>query len=295
MIIDYIAIAVLVLCLITVIAILIRKFPIIAAINVDKLIRHKNERVKQVLIEERLKRKLSLVSFKKIFSKDTQAESKGGILDRLRKFVENLERQYQQKVKEQEPESQADVKKKKQIILGEAEKFLAEEKYKEAEGKYIEAISLDPKFIEAYKGLARVYTASKDFIHAKETYQFILKLNSSDDQSYKHLGQMASQAGDYQEAERDYLKSISLNNQVAVYHMDLGEVYVAMGEMTKAINSFKEAVKLEPNNPKYLDSVISASIKARDKKTAEEYLDKLVKVNPANEKIKDIRKEIDSL
>lgn len=295
MILDYIVIGVLLASLIAIIVIIVRKFPMMASINTTILPRHKQEKIKKELIEDRLKRKLLAFNFKKIFRRSKGEKDSISLVDRFKKTVSNLEQKYKQRIEELQPADQSEVDKKKIILLQEAKALFAQEKFKETEAKYIEVISLDPKNIDAYNGLAEVYMAQKDYVHAKETYQFILKLNASDDSTYEHLGKIAAQEGKLDEAERDYMQSLSLNNQVAGYHVDLGEVYVAMGEMQKALASFEEAIKLEPNNPRHLDSAIVAALQLNNAEAARKYLAKLQETNPANEKIKEFTAAIDNL
>jgi tetratricopeptide (TPR) repeat protein len=295
MIFEYIAIGVIVACIAVICFLVIRKFPMIAAINTEKLPKHKHEKVKQGLMEERLKRKLSAFNFKQTFEKQAGNEPRESWFSKFQVVVRDLEKKYRQKVEELEPAQENGLEKKTSIVLEEAKKFYDLENFKEAESKYIEAISLDPKSIKAYKGLAEVYNAMKDYVHAKETYQFIIKLNASDDGIYDHLGQIARQEGKLEEAEKDFLQSLSLNNTVAGYHIDLGDVYVAMGDFKKAMSSYEEAIKLEPNNPRHLDSAIQTAISMKNKEAAEKYLNKLRESNPANEKISELQKEIDNL
>lgn len=295
MILDYLAIGLIVVCLIIVIVIIARKFPILAAIETTKLIKHKQDKVKKDLIEDRLKRKLAGFNFKKIIGGNDQHVSSASFFESVKQRIKNLESRYRQKIEELQPSEQPENEKKKSIVMEEAKKLFNEEKFKEAEAKYIEAISLDPKYVEAYTGLADTYTAMKDYVHAKETYKFILKLNSTDDHAYDYLGDIAMQEGKYDEAEKDYLKSLSLNNKVAVYHADLGDVYLAMGDNMKAMQSYQEAITLEPNNPRYLDSAISISIALKDKINAQKYFDKLKSANPENEKLAEIGRSIDTL
>jgi len=46
----------------------------------------------------------------------------------------------------------------------------------EAEKKFIEIISLDPKNLKAYKGLGQVYLELKEYKQAEQTFMFVLQL-----------------------------------------------------------------------------------------------------------------------
>ena len=292
---DYIGIGIIIVSIIAIIVLLSRKFPTLAAIDTARLPRHQQDKVKQELIEDRLKRKFSALSLKKVLDTKNNEDKSVSIVEKFRTFVRGLEQKYQQKIEQLEPTEQKSENRKKIIVLEEAKKSMDAGQYKEAESKYIEAIGLDPKYVEAYEGLAEVYVLLRDYIHAKYTYKFIQKQNASDDVAYDHLGQIALQEGKYEEAEKDYLKSLSLNNQVAGYHVDLGGVYTAMGDYKKALHSYEEAITLEPNNPRFLDCAIGAALVLKNKEIAKKYFDKLKAVNPENEKLKELEDSIDKL
>jgi tetratricopeptide (TPR) repeat protein len=289
MILDFIAIGVIIVCLGVVIYIISKKFPIISAIDIQNLSKHKQEKVKSDLMEERLKRKLDVLNIKKYFQKKNGESIKFPVIQKMRNFLKELEQRYQKKVSEAEVED-LPIEKKKTILLAEAEELVAKDQDAEAEQKFIELISLDARFKEAYHGLADLYLKKKDYDHAKEIFQYLIKLNATDDASFEHLGQIAKTRGDLAEAEKDYLQSISLNNRVAGYQADLAEVYQAKGEHAKALEHFQEALKLEPNNPRYLDMTIDMAIVLKKNDVARQYYEKLKEVNPENEKLNEFKK-----
>ncbi|MFA6553838.1 MAG: tetratricopeptide repeat protein [Patescibacteria group bacterium] len=289
MILDFIAIGVIIVCLGGVIYLISKKFPIISSIDIQKLSKHKQEKVKSELMEGRLKRKLEVFNIKKYFE-PSGGESTGiPVIQKIRNFLKEMEQRYQKKVSEAEVEELPN-EKRKTILLAEAESLADKDQDAEAEQKFIEAISLDARYKEAYHGLADLYLKKKDYDHAKEIFKYLIKINATDDTSYEHLGQIAKSQGDLAEAEKDYLQSISLNNRVAGYQVDLAEVYQAKGEQDKALEHFQEALKLEPNNPRYLDLAIEMAIALEKPDVARPYIDKLKEVNPDNKKLKEYRK-----
>ncbi|MFH1207820.1 MAG: tetratricopeptide repeat protein [Patescibacteria group bacterium] len=291
MMLDFIAIGVIIACLSIVIYIVSKKFPVISAIDIQKLSKHKQDKVKSDLMGVRLKRKLDILNIKKFFSPSNGESVKVPMVQKMRNFLKELEHRYQKKVSEAEVE-ELPVEKKKSILLAEAEVLVGKDQDTEAEQKYIEAISLDARFKEAYQGLADLYLKKKDYDHAKEIFKYLIKINATDDAGFEHLGQIAKSQGDLAEAEKDYLQSISLNNRVAGYQADLAEVYQAKGEHGKALEHFQEALKLEPHNPKFLDLAISTAITLNNTEVANEYYAKLKEVNPDNIKLKEYQKAL---
>ncbi len=158
-----------------------------------------------------------------------------------------LERKYKEKAKGAGVIDDADTRR----ILEGAERALRGGDTDSAEKMLIELISLNPKHVEAYELLGRVYTATKDYTLARETFTHVLKLAPKD----------------------------------ASIHANLGEVYALENENKKSLESFRKAKDLSPNNPKYLDFFISAAVKAGNLLEAKEALDHLKEVNPENQKI----------
>lgn len=290
MIYNYIAIGVIIASMGIIIYIISRKFPVISSINTDTLQKHRQNKVKKEIIEHRLKRKLTAFKLTSLFKKDHEGEAqdKGSLLGNLYKSLKGLEKRYQAKIKAIEPQEEDSVAKNKSLVLKEAESLIAEDKLKEAEDKFIEAVSLDNKFIAAYEGLAELYQKMKDPEHAKEIYQYLIKIHATDDQ--EALTPKSDRING-----NDPAQLVSLNSQVAGYHFELGEVYLALDEADSALASLKEAAKLEPNNPRILDALVALGISLKDKALAKMYYDQLKEANPANDKLKELQKEIRNL
>jgi tetratricopeptide (TPR) repeat protein len=293
MIYEFIAIGIIVICIVSIVIIITKKFPILAAINITALQKYKQDKIKKGLIEDRLKRKFKAFSFRALFKSGSE-KPRSPIFENFYKYLKILEQRYRDKIRTREPEERETAEKKKIILLSEAKKLFEEAKFKEAEDKYIETISLDSKYIEAYEGLAETYFKIKDFEHTKEIYGYLIKMNAQDSSKKEDQREISLKEG-INEKEKDYSQSTSLSNQVARHQVDLGEVFMATEEYEKALGCFQEAVKLEPNNPRNLDAIIGVAVKLEDKILAREYYNKLKEVNPENEKLKDISGVIKAL
>ena len=139
-------------------------------------------------------------------------------------------------------------------LLDEAHKAAENGKFKEAEKRYLEAIKLDSKNIEAYRGLGEMYATQKQYAEAKEIYNFLIKLNS-----------------------------VSVNRK-SDYYFNLSSIYKLEGKNSEAYNYALQALELVPNNPRYLDFIIDLSIIEGDKVGARKYVARLKEVNPENQK-----------
>jgi len=288
MLVDYIVIGIIIVSIALIIYIAFKKFPVLSSINLNAIKKHQQDKIKKGLLEERLVRKLKSMNIKKIIGAG-QTKGEGAVVDnknwlgRTYEKLRDIEKKYQDKIKDQAPVDVEEEKKKKNILLAEAEELADKEEWKLAEEKYIELISLDSKSNEAYEGLADVYFDMKDYEHAKEIYKYLLKANSQDD------AEVSTQN------DGDENKSVSLNSTLSSYQVDLGEVYMATNEYSQAMNCFKEAIKLEPNNPKNLNSLLEVAIKIKDIDLAEDTFKKLKEVNPENEKLDEIKEQIKEL
>jgi hypothetical protein len=57
----------------------------------------------------------------------------------------------------------------------------------------------------------------------------------------------------------------------------------------------RKALEIEPNNPRYLDTILEISIIKKDKVLANETYKRLKEVNPENQKLAEIKEEIAEL
>jgi len=287
-----IPLGIIIICLIVIGFIIGKKLPQITTLDVTGTPESRADLVKDKIVHERLMRSLTAISNKavKFFSPGFKASKK--VFTSLYDKVSELERKSRKKIQPRTPEEKEKVEKKIEEFLAAAEALAETENWKEAEGKYIDAIGLDPKNVEAYRGLADLYFMKGDLAKAKETFEYIIKLNSQDFDSYSHLGQIMAQQKDFKKAKEYQLKSVELDNQAALHYVDLAWTLRELGELKEAFEAAEKAVGLEPNNPRNLDLLAELSIMTGNKKAAGEAVDKLREVNPENEKIEKLEEQI---
>lgn len=185
-----------------------------------------------------------------------------GFQDFVRRIAGKLtavERAYQERRK-QSGDTKMD-REELQRLVEEGKKLMEEESWERAEKKFIEVISNDSKYVDAYEYLGRLYQYRRDYKLAKQTFQFLQKLSPDD----------------------------------ASVIASLGEVEERLGNNARALKYFKEAVELSPKNPKYLDFLISMAIQEGEVSEAQGALDQLGKVNPNNKKIEVFERELKAL
>ncbi|MBU4315278.1 hypothetical protein KJ673_02635 [Patescibacteria group bacterium] len=215
---------------------------------------------KQELIRQRIER--TGLKYVKKAHKDVLRPIGSGAQTIIRTIAGKLtaaERRYQLK-KNQQATQEGDLRVIDKLI-DEAQRFIDEEIWDQAEKKLIAVISLDARNKQAYELLGRVYLYTKDYTSAKETFEFLNKLSPEDASVIASLGEVAQMLDD----------------------QELAEKY------------FEQAVDLSPRNPKYLDLYLESILKLKDLHKAMIVLDRLVEVNPENKKIEDFEKQIEQL
>jgi tetratricopeptide (TPR) repeat protein len=274
-----------------IIAIVVRKFSVLANLDVANIPAEREAKFKERIISNRLKR--NIVKWSAKFSRLSVP-----LIRAIGQFLKsNLHKLYQLKNDYQAKEEVEGLNVEQRIeqLFRQAEEFKKHDDLVSAENKYIEIIGLNSKDLKAFKELGRLYFEKKQYEEARETFEHILKLKKDDGDIYENLAQIAREKGDLNEARDEYLKSIDLNKQNAQTHFSLACVYQAMSNWPEAIRSLKKALKIEPANPKYLDTMLEISIIIKDKALALDAYKKLLKTNPENNKIAEFKKQIDEL
>jgi len=292
---NIIAIILIVICLAIIGVIIVKKLPFLANFDIGSIPEEKEADTKTKIMEDRLQRKTKQVMGKlqPVITKSTST-----LTDKIKGFYENLkklEEQYKKKtLKKEELSTQKEVddfEKKIDKTLKEADDYIDEENFEDAEKKFIEIISQEPKNVEAYRGLGNLYFLQKNYEDAKQTFEHLLKLNQTDDMAYAKLGSIAIEEGDLARAKDIFKQSIDLQGK-AVHYFELAEVNHKMEDYKEAINNLEKALELEPKNPKYLDLLITISIIDKKRLKAQKALNQLREINPDNQKIEEFEAEI---
>jgi tetratricopeptide (TPR) repeat protein len=294
---NIIPLIVILLSLGVILVIVFKKLPLLASFDVSSIPKEKEAETREKIIEERIKRKAKYIwekvspflkTFGNIFLRKFQASQ-----EKLKKFEEKHKSKPKKEILVTKTEFE-DYEKKLTGLLQTAADLVNKEAWADAEKKYIEIISLEPKNIEAFRGLGNLYFLQKNYDESKQTYEHILKLNKQDDQAYAYLGKIAEEKGDFDQAKQDYLQSLNISNS-ALHHFELAEVCQKMGDFDEAVNNLEKALVSEPNNPKYLDLLLEISIIIKNKALAKEVLKQLKDANPDNGKIPEFEAKIRQL
>ncbi len=164
--------------------------------------------------------------------------------------------------------------------------------YEAAEAAYIAVINLDAKNVAAYLGLGNVYLVEKHASEARETFKFALHLDKNNEVACVRLAEIAENENDLEKAVEYYQQAVLINDAMPTRYFKLYELLAALKQPETALAAIREALSLDPQNPKYLDNFITASILVGDKKLAEEGYQRLRLVNPENHKLSVFREKI---
>ncbi len=246
-----------------------RKFGFLANIDVDQVAGERARVLKQQIIADRLRRRLSKWGF--LFVRSLKPISK--LLRNSFDWVYDRLNDWQRTQVNKEATLNQEIDKRIETLLQEAEELVRSEHFDLAEKKYIEIIGLEPRNFKAFKELGEVYYRKQAWNEAKQTLEHAL-----------HLRRRTTE-------DQPTVKDLELSQ----VHFILANAYEASGELAKAILALKKALKIEENNPRYLDRLIEVSIIKKDKIVALDALTRLQSTNPENQKLEQFRSRIAEL
>ncbi|MFA4819114.1 MAG: tetratricopeptide repeat protein [Patescibacteria group bacterium] len=268
------------------VGLILRKLPILKVIDVEQVEDVKQQEVKNSLVEARLIRQLVEVSkrIKHIGAPIKKYWHK--LLAWQQNKLENWEKTVEQKIADRTAPARvmADA-------LAKAEELFNKGELKKAEVVYLQFISQHPRQLEAYQCLAELYLEMRDYEQAREVYEYLAN-QGQDLESSLGLARVASGQGLLDEAKTQYLNSLARINS-AQPHFELAKIYNQLGNIKDALEHLNEARLLEPNNPRVLDFYIELSIVNGQLTDAQSALDVLKEVNPENQKIAALARNID--
>lgn len=262
--------AVIIAAMIVVLVVIARHFPQAAAIDLESLPAEQEAAMKAALMERRLKRKLGEMRQKMVHFSRRFFGVFTGFFDRLYRRVQTLEQGYRRKPHSMSAEEQEDVRGKIFALTEQAKAAAAAEEWTEAENKYIEILSWDPKHLESYAGLASGYLARKEFNQAKETFAYLfrlIQLQASGEEAKSLFSQPLSDEA-LHDARFEYVQCLQ-----------------NLGDLSQAKTQMDLVLADDANNPKYLDKLVELSILIKDRKAARDAFDRLKEVNPENQKL----------
>ncbi len=250
-----------------IIVITIRKFPVLANLDLENIPAEKEAKFKERIISDRLKR--NYLKWKSKVVKLTRP-----VLETIKRFLKWVYKKsvdFKDSYKKVPGMSDVDIENRIALLLDEAEEAMKKEDINTSEKKLIEIIGLDNKHKHAFKLLGKLYLDKKSFEESRQIFEYLLKLENE-----KNFG------------ETDPI-------QISQTFFDLALVYEAMGSYDKAFENVRNALDIEPNNPRFLDTMLEISIIKKDKVFALDAYDRLAAANPDNQKLEEFKRQISEL
>jgi tetratricopeptide (TPR) repeat protein len=250
--------------------IIIKKFPALAILDVKQVDEEKESKFKKKIIKQRLERDLSKFSNSFFYIWKKISYFLNNFLFKNYQRLKEIRNEYKIRHKRIDPVDRVSRINKLFLLV---EDSIKEENWLKAEEALIEIVSLEAKNIKAFFELAKIYYETKKFDQAKDTWEYLLKL--------------------IKKLDSDELKVSIVNVQEVRYN--LAKTYNQLDNLSLAFEYINQALDIEPRNPRYLDLIFDLSIMKKDKKLANEYFERLVEVNPENQKLIELRDKIKEL
>lgn len=171
-------------------------------------------------------------------------------------------------------------------LVKKADIYLENQKIQEAEKKLIEAISLDPDCLEAYRRLGTIYVNQHQFGKGETIYRK-LAVNIPDDAViYSNLALCLFQQQQLPEAKLYYKKAIEIDPERPGRFFSLGQVLYQLEEYEEAREYLEKAVAMDLENLDYLLTLAHFYINQELKEEAQALLKHIIAKFPDNEEAK---------
>lgn len=298
-----------------IVVIVVRKYPSLTLLDVDNMPEVKEERKK----EEFIRSKADKVTKQKVIKQEARVQKAVERFKRtqesFRKYVGDVEQRIEkqkeepkkalrhaggpvvkkdaQVLKEVRPTLKQDLKVEESLKAGEA--ALEAERFDEAESRFIAAIRIDMKNVQAYRGLVDVYIRREHWEEAEQTGEYLLRLVEDDDTLLAKMGQISEELDKPKQAIQYYERAVLINPHLPQRFHRMAELLHAQGEAETALTAIEQALAIEPENPRYLDISVELAILVGDKIRAEKLYNRFRMVNPENQKLPLYKEKIGKL
>ena len=117
----------------------------------------------------------------------------------------------------------------------------------EALAEYLEALRVDPDFVQAHVNLISVYGRQKQYERAEHHYGQAMRLDPNREECHYNFGVLRSEQGRHSEAAEAYKQALRLNPGSAEAHNNLGYSLQHLGRDEEALEHFHAAIRSKPN------------------------------------------------
>jgi len=161
----------------------------------------------------------------------------------------------------------------------------------------MEAADRKPKDFDLQMNAATTFYKLKAFDKATLYLQRAVELKPKDADALIALGNTRYDMGDFASAASFYERAIVVQPQNADVQTDLGNTYFQRQppDYKRAIEEYRKTLKFEPRHEKALQNIAAAALRLGDKATAQEAIQQLATINPANPLLDGLRSNVAEL
>jgi tetratricopeptide (TPR) repeat protein len=134
-------------------------------------------------------------------------------------------------------------------MMGGSPKYLPE-----AESRFKEALSINPKLLPAHVNLARLYISMNRIDDGIKKYNEAIIIQPQNLELRRELAAIYLNIGAVDKSLVEAKKMVELAPQNPMYRNGLGEIYLNKGQLEDALNEFQQVIKL---NPKYAPAYVN--------------------------------------
>ncbi|MFC1640925.1 tetratricopeptide repeat protein [Patescibacteria group bacterium] len=180
-------------------------------------------------------------------------------------------------------------KRKADELIRRAKQYLKEDRIKDAEEQFIEAVKLCPKDERIYYELGEMYLLMKNETDAKASFIEAVKLKSNYVQPITKLGLLAYRGKSFDEAAKHYEKAVDLEPTDPKHMANLALALKSSGKTKKAYQSYLDAFKKKETMTEYGINAAELALEMNKPRKAQEVIEIVEKQDPANPKLVEIK------
>jgi len=126
--------------------------------------------------------------------------------------------------------------------------FLKENDLDAAIREFMEAIAIQPNYIEARLNLGMAHSNKGNLDAAIKEFKEALAINPVSAEAYFNLGTVLLIKGDLDAAINEFKEALAINPVYMDSHNNLGAAFVRKGNLDAAIEEYQLALRIDPNN-----------------------------------------------
>lgn len=180
-------------------------------------------------------------------------------------------------------------------LLRRAKMYLKEDRSKDAEKTFIDAIQLSPRDERIYYELGLMYMNQNNYKDSRASLQEVVKLKKDHIDAYSKLGLVAYRDKKFDEAARHYEDALKLDTDNPKHKANQALALKAAGNSKKAFKLYSEAFEAKKSETDYGVHALELALELKKPKKAEPILVELEKNTPENDRVQELRKEYDGM